>query len=155
MPPLLISKEDKIFYCVHIWEIFLFYLHSRGKFDTIQWNILRKKKYFWKKISIFFIIFGLWAKNFLIFVKKLSAGLLKLHSKCTEENFDERKFLIEKNYIFFNYFWTLSEKFSKFYRQKHHTLMMEKTFLRHNINWYAFYSKIAAVSDFEKNSIFS
>ena len=59
------------------------------------------------KVTLLFVSFGIWAKNYPIFPGCFSAGLWKLHLTSPEERFE---YLFEKSYISFHYFWTLTVK---------------------------------------------
>ena len=83
------------------WALEIAIYMSMGKFW--RW------KTFWKYFPLL-IIFGHWAKFFLLFVQYFSARLWKLLSTCSEKHFREKYFVWKKLKNFFHRFRTMSEK---------------------------------------------
>jgi len=77
-----------------------------------QSSVLTNKKFFFEKKN-FSTVFRMWAKSFQQFVEKILAAFLKLHSRCPQEQFDQRK-LFKKQSCFSYNFRTLSNNFLVF-----------------------------------------
>ena len=70
---------------------------------------------FVENVSLFYIIFGIWTKNYLTFGAKISASLSKLPSGSPRENFEKKNNFFEKKlYVPLHRFWTSGQNFQNF-----------------------------------------
>ena len=77
-------NEESVFYSFLMPESFCHFFHGRF-FKSALYVSKRKfweKKFFWRKLICFIVIFGHWAKNHWFFVGMSSAGLSKLQFTC-------------------------------------------------------------------------
>ena len=115
MPPLLVSKEMKIFILRTFLRNLSISLAFYGEIALCQSNISRKEKTCLLKNFLFFIYCRTLSQRFTDFCQKTSGKVVETTSTCPEEHYEEKQNFLKKCH--FSFFLDCEKKFSYFWRK--------------------------------------